>query len=74
MNYTRYRWCVVSSCKNTSVKSPEKLFIQVPDDHKMRNVWLELAKRDPMTLSTKSRLYICEDHFNVSTTHILYNL
>ncbi|XP_063835196.1 uncharacterized protein LOC135084323 [Ostrinia nubilalis] len=65
MNNTRYRWCAVSSCKNTSVKTPEKLFIQVPNDLKMRNVWLEFAKRDPMSLSTKSRLYMCEDHFNL---------
>ncbi|XP_044728314.1 uncharacterized protein LOC123291917 [Chrysoperla carnea] len=63
MNFNRYRWCVASSCTNNSIKTPEKLFIKVPDDIKMRNVWLELAKRE--TLSTKSRLFLCEDHFNL---------
>ncbi|XP_064076162.1 PR domain zinc finger protein 5-like isoform X2 [Vanessa tameamea] len=65
MNYHRYRWCIVSSCPNTSIRTTEKLFIKVPDDIKMRNVWLKLAKRDPKSLSIKSRLYLCEDHFNL---------
>ncbi|GBP72373.1 hypothetical protein EVAR_55141_1 [Eumeta japonica] len=30
----------------------------------MRTVWLELARRDPKSFSTKSDLYLCEDHFN----------
>ncbi|XP_046976221.1 PR domain zinc finger protein 5-like isoform X2 [Vanessa cardui] len=65
MNYNRYRWCIVTSCPNTSIRTTEKLFIQVPDDIKMRNVWLRLANRDPKSLSIKSRLYLCEDHFNL---------
>ncbi|CAK1593892.1 unnamed protein product [Parnassius mnemosyne] len=31
----------------------------------MRNSWLKLARRDPKTLSTKSILYFCEDHFDL---------
>lgn len=66
MNYKRYHWCVVSSCKSTSISTPDKLFIKIPDDLTMRNVWLELIHKDPKSLSTKSRLHLCEDHFNVS--------
>ncbi|CAH2083741.1 unnamed protein product [Euphydryas editha] len=65
MNFNSYRWCVASSCTNNSIKTPEKLFMKVPDDIEMRNVWLELANRDPKSLSTKSRLYLCEDHFDL---------
>ncbi|CAG9789449.1 unnamed protein product [Diatraea saccharalis] len=60
-----YRWCLVTSCTNTTIRTPNKLFIQVPDDAVLRDVWLELAKRDPKSLSSKSRLYLCEDHFNL---------
>lgn len=66
MNYNRYHWCVAPSCKSTSKITPEKLFVKVPDDITMRNIWLELVNRDPKSLSTKSRLHLCEDHFNVS--------
>ena len=65
-NYAPYRWCVVSECENTSVKTPDKLWIQVPVDINMRNTWLKVARRDPGLLSDKSRLYFCEDHFDVS--------
>lgn len=64
--YSPYHWCLVSECKNTSVKTPEKLWIQVPTDLKMRNRWLKLARRDPKSLSTKTKYYFCEDHFDVS--------
>nr|XP_049706943.1 uncharacterized protein LOC126056809 [Helicoverpa armigera] len=64
-NYAPYRWCVVSECENTSVKTPDKLWIQVPVDINMRNTWLKVARRDPGLLSDKSRLYFCEDHFDL---------
>ncbi|GBP60565.1 hypothetical protein EVAR_97820_1 [Eumeta japonica] len=54
----------VTNCKSSSVKTPGKLFIKVPNDIEMRTVWLELARRDPKSFSTKSDLYLCEDHFN----------
>ncbi|KAJ8708159.1 hypothetical protein PYW08_010525 [Mythimna loreyi] len=63
--YSPYHWCLVSECKNTSVKTPEKLWIQVPTDLKMRNTWLKLARRDPKSLSTKTKYYFCEDHFDL---------
>ncbi|GBP12998.1 hypothetical protein EVAR_79331_1 [Eumeta japonica] len=33
----------------------------------MRTVWLEFARRDPKSFSTKSDLYLCEDHFNAES-------
>lgn len=66
MSYNVYHWCLVPECNNTSVKTPQKLWIQVPSDIKMRNTWLKLARRDPKSLSTKARLYFCEDQFDVS--------
>ena len=42
-NYAPYRWCVVSECENTSVKTPDKLWIQVPVDINMRNTWLKVV-------------------------------
>ncbi|XP_061725726.1 zinc finger protein ZFP2-like isoform X2 [Cydia pomonella] len=63
--YSMYRWCIVPNCNNSTSKTPEKLFIKVPNDIYMRNVWLELSGRDPTTLSTKSILYLCEDHFDL---------
>ncbi|GBP33749.1 hypothetical protein EVAR_17077_1 [Eumeta japonica] len=36
----------------------------MPNDIEMRTVRLELARRDPKSFSTKSDLYLCEDHFN----------
>lgn len=65
--YSPYRWCVALNCKNSTLKTPEKLFITVPKDVSMRYVWLELAGRDPTKYSDKSHLYLCEDHFDVST-------
>ncbi|XP_022815748.1 uncharacterized protein LOC111349020 isoform X4 [Spodoptera litura] len=31
----------------------------------MRNTWLKLARRDPKSLSTKTKYYFCEDHFDL---------
>lgn len=69
--HTPYRWCIVPNCKNTTLKTPEKLFNRVPNDFHMGNIWLELSGRDPSKLSTKSLLHLCEDHFNVSIYRFL---
>lgn len=72
MSYYPYHWCAVPECKNTSVKTPDKLWIQVPTDLNIRKTWFKLARRDPTQLSEKSRLYFCEDHFDVSIIPIHY--
>nr|XP_026489582.1 uncharacterized protein LOC113396028 [Vanessa tameamea] len=60
MNSDVYRWCAVPQCNNTSIKTPKKLFINVPLKKKVRNMWLNLARRDPTTISSNSVLYFCE--------------
>lgn len=72
MNTNVYRWCAVPQCSNTSVKTPNKLFIQAPMKKKVRNMWLNLARREPTAISPKSILYFCEDHFDVSIYFIYY--
>lgn len=66
MNPNVYRWCAVPQCNNTSIKTPNKLFINVPMKKKVRNTWLSLARRDPAAISDNSVIYFCEDHFDVS--------
>lgn len=65
--YSTYRWCAVPECKNTSVKTPDKLWMQVPTDINLRKTWFKVARRDLELLFKKTRLYFCEDHFDVST-------
>lgn len=33
-----YYWCIVPMCVNTSIKTPEKTFIQVPLNEKRRKL------------------------------------
>ncbi|KAI8425265.1 hypothetical protein MSG28_007055 [Choristoneura fumiferana] len=51
-------------CKNTSIKTPGKLWIRVPHEINMRNTWLKFAKKDPDSLSRETKAYFCEDHFD----------
>lgn len=66
MNSKVYKCCVVPRCTNTSIKTPKKLFVYVPNNKTMRYKWLTLARRDPKGLSVNSSIYFCEDHFDVS--------
>ncbi|CAK1547286.1 unnamed protein product [Leptosia nina] len=65
MTSKAYRWCSVPLCTNTSIKTPEKLFIFVPFDKKLRKKWLELARRDLKGILSTTQLYFCEDHFDL---------
>lgn len=47
MNSKVYKRCPVAEGKNTSKKTPNKLFIYVPHKKGVRNKWLNLAHRDP---------------------------
>ena len=54
-------------CKNTTVKTPEKVFIILPEDKIRRKKWLKACRRNENDLSLSSKgLFVCEDHFNVS--------
>lgn len=65
MNSKTYRWCGVPECTNTSIKTPNKLFVFVPYKETTRNVWLKLARRDTKEMLPTTQLYFCEDHFDV---------
>uniref|UniRef100_A0A8D8M7Y4 THAP-type domain-containing protein n=2 Tax=Cacopsylla melanoneura TaxID=428564 RepID=A0A8D8M7Y4_9HEMI len=58
-------YCFVPKCKNTTKTAPEKMFIHVPSNKKRRDLWATLACRDLKSVSIKSNLTICEDHFDV---------
>lgn len=61
-----YKWCVVPKCTNTSLKTPQKVFVSVPTNPKKRNKWLQLARRDPKSILSHTNVFMCEDHFDVS--------
>ncbi|XP_018573531.1 uncharacterized protein LOC108912699 [Anoplophora glabripennis] len=60
-----YKYCLTPQCNNTTVTTPSKLFIRLPPDKKKRETWLKACKRDPTSVSSSSRVYICEDHFSL---------
>ncbi|KAJ0169998.1 hypothetical protein K1T71_014604 [Dendrolimus kikuchii] len=64
MNTNYYKHCIVPQCINTTIKTPQKLFFYVPKDKQIRRKWLQLAKRDT-NVSSISRMYFCEDHFDL---------
>ncbi|XP_052745597.1 uncharacterized protein LOC112047120 isoform X3 [Bicyclus anynana] len=59
-----YQHCVVPYCKNNRRNAPDKLYIRVPYESKLRKQWLDLARRDRI-FSPRSSLYFCEDHFDL---------
>lgn len=65
MNSKVYKWCAVPYCTNTSIKTPNKVFVHVPNKKLMRDKWLKLAQRNTNDVVTNSPLYFCEDHFDL---------
>ncbi|XP_047034147.1 uncharacterized protein LOC124640422 [Helicoverpa zea] len=65
MNSKGHRCCGVPQCKNTSKTTPDKLFVYVPHNKKIRNKWLKLARRDSKAILPRVQLYFCEDHFDL---------
>ncbi|CAH0698267.1 unnamed protein product [Spodoptera exigua] len=65
MASSSYKLCTVPCCTSTTIKYPNKLFIHVPQPGPLRKKWLQLARRDPSTVSPKSSIYFCEDHFDL---------
>ncbi|XP_039762633.1 uncharacterized protein LOC120635647 isoform X2 [Pararge aegeria] len=60
-----YKWCAVPKCTNTSIKTPEKLFVSVPRKADLRRKWLRIARRDPNEIRAASTIFFCEDHFDM---------
>lgn len=68
MDKTYFKYCIVPLCKNTTVKTPTKIFLRVPKDRNRRLNWLKACRREDKDISNSSdSLHVCEDHFNVST-------
>ncbi|CAH2269290.1 uncharacterized protein LOC120628610 [Pararge aegeria] len=65
MNSKVYKCCAVPQCNNTSIKTPRKLFVYVPHKKTIRKTWLNLARRDPLSIKISSIIYFCEDHFDL---------
>lgn len=63
-NLKSYRSCFVPLCTNTTKATPDKMFLNVPQDVKRRNKWFQAVHRD--NPQTKSNFFCCEDHFDVS--------
>ena len=61
-----YKWCVVPQCTNTSINSPNKLFVSVSTSPKRRKMWLQLTRRDPKSILSHSNVFMCEDQLDVS--------
>lgn len=66
-----FRSCIVPMCTNTSIKTPEKLFVPVPKGENIRKQWVKMIRRDG-EFSPQSGLYCCEDHFDVSILETIY--
>ncbi|KAK9880722.1 hypothetical protein WA026_021849 [Henosepilachna vigintioctopunctata] len=60
-----YKWCLVPQCTNTSIKTPEKMFVNLPLNTKLLKKWLILSRRNPKDIAAKSHAFMCEDHFNM---------
>ncbi|KAJ8916908.1 hypothetical protein NQ315_013377 [Exocentrus adspersus] len=58
------RRIIIPKCTNTSTNAPQKLFISLPSDHKLRKAWQRAMRRSDF-VSNKGTKFCCEDHFNV---------
>ncbi|XP_066258136.1 uncharacterized protein [Euwallacea similis] len=59
------KWCFVPGCTNTSIKTPEKIFLTVPNNMQRKKKWFRAVKRELKHVSIKTHFYCCEDHFKL---------
>jgi hypothetical protein len=59
--------CYVPLCPNTSVSTPDKMFITVPVNPVRRKLWLDAVGKTNGK-NPKSPMFCCQDHFNVNFT------
>ncbi|KAK5643721.1 hypothetical protein RI129_007566 [Pyrocoelia pectoralis] len=64
-----YKWCFVPKCTSTTFITPEKTFVTMPRDVKIRKMWFKAARRDYSKI-TSSDFYCCEDHFDNCQCHM----
>ncbi|XP_050351795.1 uncharacterized protein LOC126774351 [Nymphalis io] len=63
-----YKYCVVPGCRNTTVRTPNKLFFSMPVGEQRRSEWCRVMGRNQpkhRPLHPKSSRYVCEDHFDL---------
>ncbi|KAH0552396.1 hypothetical protein KQX54_009403 [Cotesia glomerata] len=65
-NLESCRSCFVPLCTNTTKTTPEKMFLNVPQDEKRRKKWFQAVLRD--NPKTKLNFFCCEDHFDCHTS------
>ncbi|KAF9417153.1 hypothetical protein HW555_005664, partial [Spodoptera exigua] len=66
-------YCIVPQCASTSIKTPNKLFIYVPNNPQMRKKWLTLAiGKTPILYQNQGCMYFCEDHFDLQNDMLNY--
>ena len=58
-----YKSCFFKECE-TTISTPSKFFISVPKGEERVN-WIKIVRPNE-NFSLQTRLYCCEDHFNVS--------
>lgn len=68
---TYFKRCVVPApvCTNSTINSPEKIFLYVPKDPQRRNNWFAAIVNSTnidLQWHMLTNYYICEDHFDVS--------
>lgn len=68
MGSKSYKYCAVPLCHNTTIKTPQKLFIYVPTQKERRKEWFRLARRGKAPVGRN--IYYCEDHFDVSYFYV----
>nr|XP_026487263.1 uncharacterized protein LOC113394240 [Vanessa tameamea] len=59
-----YRYCVVPECKNTTIKTPDKLFFSIPTGAQKRRDWCTAMGRTRL-LRPYTNYFCCEDHFDI---------
>ncbi|KAL3282239.1 hypothetical protein HHI36_005433 [Cryptolaemus montrouzieri] len=65
MNSKFYKYCAVPFCHNTTIKTPQKLFVYVPRQKEIRKEWFRLAGREDYKILISKNIYFCEDHFDM---------
>ncbi|KAK5650109.1 hypothetical protein RI129_001138 [Pyrocoelia pectoralis] len=68
-----YKWCFVPMCTNTTFTTPEKTFLTMPRDVKIRKMWFKAARRDYSKI-TSSDFYCCEDHFDLKLNTLKFKV
>ena len=64
-----YKACSYPPCKNTTIRTPDKEFVCVPESAQKRKLWYEAAG---IPDKKKKGAYFCEDHFDLKNDLVNY--